>query len=858
MLDKKYDSQIVEKGKYKKWLERGLFNADDKSSKPSFTIPIPPPNITGKLHLGHAWNGTLQDIVARYKKLNGFNVLWIPGMDHAGISMQRKVEQRLRNEGIDTTKLSEKDFMATAMDWKKEHEQIIRNQWAVMGFALDFSKEKYTMDVDMNHAVYTAFVKMYESGIIYRGKKVVNWDPVQETAVSNMEVVYKDKKGVFYYFNYKIKGLDESFEVATTRPETMFADTAIIVHPEDERYKHLVGQIAINPANGMELKIIADEYVDMDFGSGAMKCTPAHDFNDFELGKKHNMDMPVCMNQNGTMNKLAGKFEGQDRFKARKNIVEKIKSERNLIKIEEKEQQVGHSERSGAIIEPYLSNQWFVNMKKISEEVLEFQRSKEGKVVFFPNRFEKTYFQWMENAYDWCISRQTKWGHRIPAWIHNETGKIYVGIEGPDDVENYTRETDVLDTWFSSGLWPFSILGWPNKDSELYQKYFPANLLVTGYDIIFFWVCRMMFQSQQFTGKKPFDSVMIHGLVRASDGKKMSKSLGNGVDPYDVVAKYGADSLRYFLSTNSAPGLDLRYDETKVESSWNFINKIWNISRYTLMVIDGEMIEPKINDDLLPIESWILSSLDSRLKNIKKAMESYEFGIANQEIYNFVYNELASVFIELSKVDIELGNKQIKETLLYVVSNTLVMLHPYIPFVTEHIYQEFFPRKTIMEAQYPEIKGIVANDDIAKLNNLILGVRQIRADNNIKLSVEINASVEFEDFLWSFDISGYLKKLVNLKLNHAGNSGDDKIPFDGGFIQIKISDYINLKKQTDVLNKKLEKLASEKASLKIKLDNKEFVKNAPEPVVEKFKNQFNSIEKQENIIKTEIAKLTEK
>ena len=853
-LEKKYDIKLVEKNKYQSWLNKGLFAADDKSSKPSFTIPIPPPNITGKLHLGHAWDGTLQDIVARYKKLNGFNVLLLPGLDHAGISMQRKVEERLRDNGIDTKDLSSDEFMNMAMDWKIEHEDIIKKQWAKLGLAFDYSKEKYTMDEDMNYAVYCAFVKMYESGVIYRGKKVVNWDPIQKTAISNMEVIHKEIKGKFYYFKYQIVDSDEFLEVATTRPETMFGDVCLAINPQDKKYKNLIGKKVVNPANKQKIPIIGDEYVDIRLGTGAMKITPGHDFNDFEIAKKHNLDMPVVMNPDGTMNNLANGFEGQDRFECRENIVAKIKKDGYLIKIEDKEQNIGHSERSGAIIEPLLSNQWFVNMQKIAKEALEFQKSKEGKVTFYPARFEKVYINWMENVYDWCISRKLKWGHQIPAWIHNETKEIYVGINPPQDIENYTKETDVLDTWFSSGLWAFSTLGWPDEKNPLFKKYFPTSLLVTGYDIIFFWVSRMMFQSQQFTGKKPFNDVLIHGLVRASDGQKMSKSLENGVDPNDVIDKYGADALRYFLATNSSPGLDLRYDETKVASSWNFINKIWNIARYTKISIDSKT-EAKLGSNLSEIELWIVAKFNKRIVNIKSAMEKYEFTIANQEIFTFVYDELASVFIELSKVEIEKGNSSVKNTLLWIVVQTMIALHPYIPFVTEHIYQSFYPQKSIMEEQYPSVIKVKKSNIINKLNSLILAIRRIRADNQIKISSQIKIDVKIKDFDMTFDIKEYLTKLVNAKVVKIQKKDIDTIPFDYGSININLNQYTNFEVKIKTLNSKLEKLNKEIEFFDIKLSNKQFIQKAPDEVVDKFKDQKEKVLKQIKILKTEIKNI---
>ena len=576
-LSKKYNHLEVEKDKYQDWINKKLFVAKTNSNKTNFSIILPPPNITGKLHLGHAWDGTLQDIIARYKRLKGFNVLWVPGKDHAGISMQRKVLLWLKEQNIDISNISKAKFLKAALKWKKEHNDILNKQWAKLGLSLDYSREKFTMDEDVSFAVIKAFVLMYQQELIYQGKKVVNWDPVQKTAISNMEVIHKEIEGFMYYFKYQIVDSNEYLPIATTRPETMFGDSFVVVNPKDARYKNFIGKKVINPVNNQQLDIVGDEYVSIDEGTGAMKCTPAHDFNDFELGIKHNYPMPICLNQDGTMNELGLEFKGLDRFDCRKQVVAKAIKEGTFIKKEKHLHSVGHSERSNAIIEPLLSNQWFVKMSKIKEIIKD--DFKKDPVNFIPKRFNQTYLKWMDEVYDWCISRDIMWGHQIPVWYHKKTKEIYVGEKPPQDLENYVQEKKVLDTWFSSGLWAFSVLGWPNETKDL-ENYFPSNALVTGYDIIFFWVLRMIFMSQILLKSKPFNKVLIHGLIRAKDGQKMSKSLGNGVDPNDVVEKYGADALRYFLATNSAPGLDLRYDEQKVESSWNFINKVWNIAHY--------------------------------------------------------------------------------------------------------------------------------------------------------------------------------------------------------------------------------------------------------------------------------------
>lgn len=573
----KYDPNSIEKGRYEWWVKNKFFEAEDDETKQPYSIVIPPPNVTGKLHLGHAWDTTLQDIITRMKRMQGYDVLWLPGMDHAGIATQAKVEQKLRAEGKSRYDLGREKFLEETWKWKEEYAQTIRHQWAKLGLGLDYSRERFTLDEGLSKAVREVFVSLYKKGLIYRGEYIINWDPVTKTALSDIEVIYKDIQGAFYHLRYPLKDGSGYIEIATTRPETMLGDTAVAVHPEDERYKHLIGKTIVLPIVGREIPIIADEYVDMEFGSGAVKITPAHDPNDFEVGNRHNLERILVMNEDGTMNEKAGKYKGMDRFECRKQIVKDLQEQGVLIKIEEMVHSVGHSERSGAVVEPYLSTQWFVKMKPLAEAAIKLQKT-EGKVHFVPERFEKTYLHWMENIRDWCISRQLWWGHRIPAWYHKETGEVYVGHEAPQDAENWEQDPDVLDTWFSSALWPFSTMGWPDKEAADLKRYYPTDALVTGYDIIFFWVSRMIFQGLEFTGKRPFKDVLIHGLVRDAEGRKMSKSLGNGVDPMDVIDQYGADSLRYFLATGSSPGQDLRYSTEKVESVWNFANKIWNAS----------------------------------------------------------------------------------------------------------------------------------------------------------------------------------------------------------------------------------------------------------------------------------------
>lgn len=583
----KYDPSAIEKGRYDFWLKGKYFEAGGDQTKQPYSVVIPPPNVTGRLHLGHAWDTTLQDIVTRMKRMQGYDVLWLPGMDHAGIATQAKVEAKLREQGTSRYDLGREKFLEETWKWKEEYADFIRSQWAKMGLGLDYSRERFTLDEGLNKAVREVFVKLYEKGLIYRGEYIINWDPATKTALSDIEVIYKDVQGAFYHLRYPLADGSGSIEIATTRPETMLGDTAVAVHPEDERYKHLIGKTVILPITNREIPIVGDDYVDMEFGSGAVKITPAHDPNDFELGNRHNLERILVMNEDGTMNEKALQYNGMDRFECRKKLVKDLQESGVLFKIEDHMHSVGHSERSGAVVEPYLSTQWFVKMQPLADAAVDLQ-SKEEKVHFVPDRFEKTYLHWMENIRDWCISRQLWWGHRIPAWYHKETKEVYVGLEAPEDSENWEQDSDVLDTWFSSALWPFSTMGWPDENAEDFMRYYSTDVLVTGYDIIFFWVSRMIFQGLEFTGERPFKDVLIHGLIRDEQGRKMSKSLGNGVDPMDVIDKYGADSLRYFLATGSSPGQDLRFSYEKVESTWNFANKIWNASRFALMnMADG-------------------------------------------------------------------------------------------------------------------------------------------------------------------------------------------------------------------------------------------------------------------------------
>ena len=681
----KYDASAVEAGRYDKWVQENRFKPSGNDKARPYSIVIPPPNVTGKLHLGHAWDTTLQDMIIRQKRMQGFDTLWLPGMDHAGIATQAKVEQRLAEQGISRYDLGREKFVDQVWDWKNEYAATIKSQWGKMGLSLDYSRERFTLDEGLSEAVRKVFVTLYEKGLIYRGEYIINWDPKARTALSDIEVIHQDDEGAFYHVKYPFveEGVTydgkDYIEIATTRPETMFGDVAVAVHPSDERYKDLVGKMVRVPLVGREIPIIADEYVDPEFGSGMVKITPAHDPNDFGVGNRHNLERINTMNEDASMNERAGKYVGMDRFDARKAIVDDLQAEGWMLEIEPIVHSVGHSERTGVPVESRLSTQWFVKMKPLAEQALDMQKS-DDRVDFYPPRFEDTFTRWMDNIHDWVISRQLWWGHQIPAWYHKQTGEMYVGMEAPEDIENWEQDSDVLDTWFSSALWPFSTMGWPDEDAEDFKRYFPTNTLVTGYDIIFFWVARMMFQSKEFTGRRPFKNVLIHGLIRDEQGRKMSKSLGNGIDPMDVIEKYGADALRWFLATGSTPGLDVRFSYTKMDSAWNFINKIWNASRYVIMNLDDET-KAELPADLSVLtlaDKWILSRLNETIASVTKNFDKFEFGEAGRSLYNFIWNDFADWYIEMTKETLngndEAAKKNVQAVLAYVLDNTLRLL----------------------------------------------------------------------------------------------------------------------------------------------------------------------------------------
>ncbi len=820
MLEKKYDHKMVEEGKYENWLNHKYFESGDMSKKP-YAIVIPPPNVTGKLHLGHAWDTTLQDIIIRFKRMQGYDALWVPGMDHAGIATQAKVDAKLKDMGINPRSLKRTEWLKYAWDWKNEYAENIHKQWAKMGLSLDYTKERFTLDSGLSDAVKHVFVTLYNEGLIYRGERIINWDPQAMTALSNEEVIYKDVPGAFYHIKYFIEGTDDYLEVATTRPETLFGDTAVAVNPNDERYKDLIGKNVVLPIVNKLIPIIGDEHADPEFGTGIVKITPAHDPNDFEVGNRHNLERIIVINPDGTMNENALVYNGLDRFLCRKKLVEDLKNDGLLISIEEITHSVGHSERTGVMVEPYLSKQWFVKMRPLADRVLENQKDKDNKVNFVPERFEKIMNHWMEITYDWCISRQLWWGHRIPAWYKGD--EVYVGMEAPTE-EGWVQDTDVLDTWFSSALWPFSTLGWP-EETDLLKRYYPNNVLVTGYDIIPFWVNRMTFQGLHFTGKRPFKDCLIHGLIRDKEGRKMSKSLGNGVDPMDVIDEYGCDALRYFLSTSSAAGQDLRYDEEKVKSTWNFINKLWNASRFCLMNIEDLKVYDFSN--LAVQDKWILSKLNKVISKVTKNMESYEFNNAGGELYNFIWSDFCDSYIEMSKFSLD--SVSTKSTLCYAISAILKMLHPFMPYVTDEIYSMLPIRdaENIMISSYPLVNEEFNFDSEEKETEEMIGF--IAAFRNVK---QENAISKDAKVMVNFDNS-----LINKMLKLDGNLVSEKLSIKEYKVSYgKLEAIIYYEKEVteeDILAKE-KQIESLKASILKReklLSNAGFVSKAPEQLV---------------------------
>ena len=856
-LEGKFEPQNFEEEIYKNWNEKGYFKPSDDKTKKPYTIVIPPPNITGKLHMGHALDETLQDILIRYKRMQGFNTLWIPGTDHASIATEAKIVEKLKAEGITKEDLGREGFLKRAWEWKEEYGGTILNQLKKLGCSCDWSRERFTMDEGLSNAVKDVFVDLYNKGLIYKGKRMINWCPYCNTSISDAEVEYEEELTHLWHVKYPVKGEKDKFIiVATTRPETMLGDTGIAVHPDDERYKDLVGKTAILPIMNKEIPIIADDFVEKEFGTGAVKLTPAHDPNDYQAGLKHNLEIISVFDEEFRMNNLVSEYKGMDIYEAREKIVERLQREGYLVKIEDYTHNVGKCYRCHHTIEPHISEQWFVKMEPLAKPAIEAVRT--GKVEFVPERFDKIYYNWMENIQDWCISRQLWWGHRIPAYYCQECGEVIVSKEEPYKCTkcgstNLKQDEDTLDTWFSSALWPFSTLGWPAQTDD-YKYFYPTNTLVTGYDIIFFWVARMIFSALEHTGQVPFNKVFIHGIVRDSLGRKMSKSLGNGIDPLEIIAKYGTDALRFSLVLGISPGNDIRYMPEKLESASNFANKLWNASKFVLsnMPKDGsKLVEDKLPDNLCYEDKWILSKLNKLVKEVTNNLENFELGIATQKVYDFIWNEFCDWYIEMVKSRLYDENCTTKfaaqYTLNKVLKDSLKLLHPVMPFVTEKIYMQLYHNdESIMISKWPEYAESLSfekeEEQIEKLKTIIVGIRNLRTNLNVhpsKKSKLIFVTKTANDMLKAS--SAMIQKLgfaneINIQENKENIPQNAmSVLADGIEVYIPFEELVDLKAEKQRLQGEREKLLSEVARGEKLLSNAGFVNKAPEAKINEEK-----------------------
>ncbi|ACQ53535.1 valine--tRNA ligase [Clostridium botulinum] len=867
-MAKTYDPKEFEERLYKNWKEKSYFTPEVDENKKPYTIVLPPPNITGKLHLGHALDDTLQDILMRTKRMQGYSTLWLPGQDHASIATEVKVENELLKEGIVKKEIGREAFLEKVWEWTDEYRNKIRNQIKKLGCSLDFTRERFTMDEQLDKAVKHFFVKLYNEGLIYQGNRITNWCPKCKTALSDAEIEYSEHEGHFWHVKYPVVGSDEYLEIATTRPETMLGDTAVAVNPKDERYAHLVGKTLMLPLVNREIPIVADDYVDMEFGTGAVKITPAHDPNDYQVGKRHNLPEINVMFDDGRINYKETRYHEMDRYEARKAIVEDLKNEGFLVKIKEHNHNVSCHDRCNTVIEPIISKQWFVKMEELAKPAIEVVKNK--KVKFVPERFDKTYFNWMENIQDWCISRQLWWGHRIPVWYCKDCGEVIVVTEEPTkcpkcNSEKLQQDNDVLDTWFSSALWPFSTLGWPDKTPDL-KYFYPNNTLVTGYDIIFFWVARMVFAGLYCMDDIPFDTVLIHGIVRDSEGKKMSKSLGNGVDPIEVIDEYGADALRFTLVTGNAPGNDIRYYPERVEAARNFANKIWNASRFVLMNLDKDLMDKyKDNKNYTIADKWILSRLNTVVKEVTENIEKFELGIASQKIYDFIWGEFCDWYIELVKPVLYGENEEAKgiafNVLHKVLETSLQLLHPIMPFITEEIYTHLYTEyESIVISKWPEydetLKDEKSEKDMEYIIEAIKSIRNVRTEMNVPPSRKAKLMI----YLTENEAEGSFKEgeVYFQKLASASEVSflEDKETSDknvsvvtrGAEIFIPLLELVDIEKELERLNKEKEKLEKEIDRVEKKLSNEKFVSKAPEAVVneekekgEKYKAMLKSV-----------------
>ncbi len=874
-LAKTYDPVAIEERTYSKWMGRKYFHAEADRSRKPFTIVIPPPNVTGKLHMGHALDETLQDILIRYKRMQGYNALWIPGTDHASISTEVKVTNQLREEGIDKRELGREGFLKRAWQWKEEYGGAIINQLKKLGCSCDWDRERFTMDEGCSEAVLEVFVRLYEKGYIYKGSRIINWCPVCQTSISDAEVEHEEQAGHFWHINYPITDGSGYVEIATTRPETMLGDTAVAVNPEDERYRHLIGKMLKLPLTDREIPVIADPYVDREFGTGCVKITPAHDPNDFEVGRRHDLPEINIMNDDATIS-CPGKYMGMDRYEARKAIVRDLEEQGLLVKVEDHVHNVGTHDRCGTTVEPLVKKQWFVKMEELARPAME--AVKNGELTFVPERFDKIYLHWLENIRDWCISRQLWWGHRIPAYYCDACGEIVVAKEMPSvcpkcGCTHLTQDEDTLDTWFSSALWPFSTLGWPEKTEDL-EYFYPTDVLVTGYDIIFFWVIRMVFSGYEQTGRSPFHHVLIHGLVRDSQGRKMSKSLGNGIDPLEIIGEYGADALRLTLVTGNAPGNDMRFYMERVKSSRNFANKIWNASRFIMMNLGDEKVSPADRDSLTAADRWILSRVNHLAKEVTANMDSFELGIAVQKIYDFIWDEFCDWYIEMVKPRLWDREDPSREAALWtlhqVLINALKMLHPYMPFITEEIFCNLSGEESIMIASWPEYREEwnFAQEEYAiqMIKEAVRGIRNVRADMNVPNSkkatvyvVSENPQVRkiFEEGRSFFAVLGAASEVLVQadKTGIADNAVSVMIP--EAAVYMPLAELLDIGKEKERLKKEEARLEKELARVNGMLGNERFVSRAPASKIQEEKAKLEKYTQMMDQVKERLTQLGE-
>ncbi|MEE1444296.1 MAG: valine--tRNA ligase [Blautia sp.] len=876
-LAKTYDPKGLEDRIYQKWLDNKYFHAEVNRDKKPFTIVMPPPNVTGQLHMGHALDETMQDILIRFKRMQGYEALWQPGTDHAAIATEVKVIEKLKEQGIDKNEIGREEFLKHAWEWKEEYGGKIINQLKKLGASADWDRERFTMDEGCSKAVQEVFIKLYEKGYIYKGSRIINWCPVCQTSISDAEVEHEDQDGFFWHINYPVVGEEGQFvEIATTRPETLLGDTAVAVNPEDERYKHLVGKMLKLPLTDREIPVVADEYVDKEFGTGCVKITPAHDPNDFEVGKRHNLPEINIMNDDATINELGGKYAGMDRYEARKAMVEDLKELGLLVKVVPHSHNVGTHDRCGTTVEPMIKPQWFVRMKEMGEAAI--KTLQDGNLQFVPDRFDKIYMHWLENIRDWCISRQLWWGHRIPAYYCDECGETVVAREMPGKCPkcgctHLTQDEDTLDTWFSSALWPFSTLGWPDKTEEM-EYFYPTDVLVTGYDIIFFWVIRMVFSGLEQTGKTPFHHVLIHGLVRDSQGRKMSKSLGNGIDPLEIIDQYGADALRLTLMTGNAPGNDMRFYMERVEASRNFANKVWNASRFIMMNLEKAEVPAKI--DLASITSadkWILSKVNTLAKDVTENLDKYELGIAVQKVYDFIWEEFCDWYIEMVKPRLYNDEDTTKAAALWtlktVLANALKMLHPYMPFITEEIFCTLCPEEeSIMISSWPEFKtewDFKADEEAVEIiKEAVRSIRNVRTGMNVPPSKKAKVFVVsedeavrtvFENGKVFFASLGYASEVL-VQADKEGIDEDAVSAVTGkAVIYMPFAELVDIDKEIERLKKEEEKLTKELARVNGMLSNERFISKAPEAKIAEEREKLEKYTNMMEQVKQRLAQL---